>query len=116
MATTASGGQTYFPIPQQAYNSCVHIVTVAQQTWTAMVTQFAAENIAMGITQAGKTALIANALQEVNAYGSVGSLWQAYEALSRVHVTPDMAPFITTDRIQWMKNQMVTAISNLPTS
>jgi hypothetical protein len=113
MATAANGQPTYFPIPQASYDACVHIVTAAQIAWVQMVTQFAAENIAMGITQAGKTALIGQALQEVNTYGSTGSLWQAYGALSNVVVTPDMAPFLTTDRIAWMKNQMIQAISNL---
>ena len=113
MATAANGQPTYFPIPQAAYNQCVAIVVAAQTAWTRMVTQFAAENIAMGITQANKTALIGNALQQVNAYGSVGSLWQAYGALSQVVITPDMAPFLTEDRIQWMKNQLILAISSL---
>lgn len=113
MATTPNGAQTFFPIPQQTYTACLTIVVKAQTTWAAMVQQFAAENIAMGITQAGKTGLIGTALQEVNMYGSVGSLWQAYDALNRVHITSDMAPFLTPERIQWMKNQMIAAISSI---
>lgn len=114
MATAANGQPTYFPIPQQSYNVCVSIVQAAQNAWLQMVTQFAAENIAMGITQAGKTGLIGNALQQVNTYGAVGSLWEAYAALSNVVITPQMAPFLTADRIQWMKNQLIQAIGNLP--
>jgi hypothetical protein len=114
MAIASNGQPTYFPIPQQSYDMCVSIVTAAQLAWVQMVTQFAAENIAMGITQAGKTSLIGNALQQVNTYGSVGSLWEAYAALSYVIITPEMAPFITADRINWMRNQLIQAIGNLP--
>jgi hypothetical protein len=114
MAIAASGKPTYFPIPQQSYDLCASIVIAAQTAWTQMVTQFAAENIAMGITQAGKTGLIGDALQQVNGYGAVGSLWEAYSALSRVQITPAMAPFITADRIEWMKNQIIEAIGSLP--
>lgn len=78
-----------------------------------MVAGFAAENIAMGITSAGKTLLISGALYEVAVYGSQGSLWQAYNALSNVKITPEMAPFLTDARIQWMKNKMIAAISTL---
>ena len=112
----AALGQTYFPIPQHSYDLCLKIVTTAQTTWLAMVSQFAAENIAMGISQAGKTSLIADALYEVSVYGSTGSLWQAYAALSKVQITPEMAPFLTEDRLQWMKNKMIEAIASLPTS
>ena len=114
MAIGYNGNPTYFNIPQPEYNVCLEVVLAAQVAWAGMVAQFAAENIAMGITQANKTQLIASALQEVLTYGATGSLWQAYAALSNVVVTPEMAPFLTEDRIQWMKNQMIQAISSLP--
>lgn len=113
MATGFNGNPTFFPIPQQSYDQCLAVVVAAQKAWGGMVQQFAAENIAMGITQAGKTGLIGNALQEVNAYGATGSLWMAYGALSRVQITPEMAPFLTQARIEWMRNQMIQAISSL---
>src|SRR5271157_241945 len=114
MAKGFNGIPTFFPIPQPAYNQCLAIVQGAYTAWTGMVQQFAAENIAMGITQAGKTQLIANALQQVMVYGSTGSLWQAYAALSNVKVTPEMAPFLTEARIEYMRNVMIQIISNLP--
>ena len=110
MAKNPDGSDTYFQqIPQQSYNRCLQIVSNAQKEWAALVAGFAAENIAMGITQAGKTLLISDALYKVAVYGSQGSLWQAYNALSEVVVTPEMAPFLTADRIQWMKNKMIEA-------
>src|SRR5271166_4935951 len=89
-----TGIPLYFNIPIQEYVACLEIIQAAQNTWIQMVAQFAAENIAMGITQAGKTGLIANALQTVNNYGVTGSLWQAYSALNNVVITPEMSPFL----------------------
>jgi flagellar basal body rod protein FlgG len=114
MATGYNGIQTYFPIPQQAYNECLAIVQGAYASWQGMVQQFAAENIAMGITQAGKTQLISDALYQVMVYGSSGSLWQAYAELSNVVITPEMAPFLTEARIDYMRNVMIQIISELP--
>lgn len=114
MAIGFNGNPTYFNIPQAEYNACLSIIATAQSQWVEMVAQFAAENLAMGITQAGKTGLIADALQIVNTYGSTGSLWQAYNALNDVVITQDMAPYLTEDRIQWMKNVLIQTISNLP--
>jgi len=112
-AKNPDGSLTYFDLDQNVYNKCLSTVQKAQQTWTMLVAGFAAENIAMGITQSGKTGLIAKALNQVAVYGSQGSLWQAYNALSEVKVTPEMAPYLTDDRIQWMKNKMIQAISSL---
>lgn len=113
MAKNTDGTDTYFPIDQNVYNRCLAVVQHAQQQWAILVAGFAAENIAMGITQAGKAALIGSALNQVAVYGAQGSLWQAYFALSQVVVTPEMAPYLTHDRIEWMKNKMITAISSL---
>lgn len=114
MAVTSLGTQTFFPLPQASYNQCTLIVQTALSYWQQMIVIFAAENIAMGITQAGKTLLIANAMEQVAIYGSQGSLWQAYNELSNVVITPEMAPFLTEARIQWMRNQMITIIAMLP--
>lgn len=113
MALNSLGQPTFFTIPQPYYDKALATVIAAQTAWARMVQQFAAENIVMGITQAGKTGLIGGALNQVNVYGSTGSLWQAYEALNHVVITPEMAPFLTDDRIQWMRNQMIQAISSL---
>ena len=114
MAVNSLGIKTFFPLTQAEFNECAGIVEMALNYWQQMMITFAAENIAMGITQAGKTLLISNALEQVALYGSQGSLWEAYAALSSVVVTPEMAPFLTTERIQWMQNQMITIIAMLP--
>lgn len=103
----------FFGIPDAPYNRCAQIVTRAQDAWKIMVTQVAAENMALGITTSGKTKLISDALFKVQVYGSTGSLWEAYNELNHVVITPDMAPYITQARIEWMKNQLINAISSL---
>lgn len=103
----------YFNIPDPGYARCQQIVVNAQTAWQKLVIAVAAENIALGITQSGKTKLIADALFPVMVYGSSGSLWEAYNELNKVKITPDMAPYITHDRLEWMKNQLIQSISSL---
>jgi hypothetical protein len=116
MATNPDGSSTYFPLPgpqgQAVYNQCLSVVKQAQVAWATMVSEFAAENLAMGITQA-QAAMIGAALNQVMIYGSEGSLWLAYAALSNVVVTPEMAPFLTEDRLAWAKNKMIQVIAQL---
>lgn len=103
----------FFHIPDGPYARCTQIVNNAINAWHNLVVTVAAENIAMGITASGKTKLIADTLYPVMVYGTSGSLWEAYNALSQVKVTPEMAPFITQARIEWMKNQLVQALGSL---
>lgn len=114
MAIAANGQPTYFPqIPQANYNKAFVMVLAAQAAWSGMVQQFAAENLACGITNA-QAVLIGSAMMQVSTYGAQGQLWLAYNALSSVIVTPQMSPFLTAARIQWMKNTMIDAIAALP--
>lgn len=103
----------FFGIPDGPYLRCQQIMHNSINAWQTLVIQVAAENIALGITTSGKTKLIADALFPVMTYGSCGSLWEAYNALNQVNITPDMAPYITHARIEWMKNQLIQAISTL---
>lgn len=112
-ARNPDGSYTYFDLDQNLYNKCLSTVVKAQQTWATLVAGFAAENIAMGVTQTGKAGLIGNALNEVSMYGAQGSLWQAFLAIDRVVVTPEMYPYLTKDRLEWMKNKMIEVIGNL---
>lgn len=113
MALNSDGSETYFTqIPQGPYNQCLSIVQLAQATWTLTVAQFAAENLAMGISEE-QGQLISSALNQVMTYGSEGSLKLAYSALSQVVITPQMAPFLTEERIQWMRNKMITVMAKL---
>lgn len=112
MAINPDGTPTYFNLPQYAYDKCLSVVQKAQSTWTILVAEFAAENLALGITK-DQAVLVGTALNQVMVYGAEGSLWLAYAALSEVVVTPEMAPFLTQDRVQWMRNKMIQVISGL---
>ncbi len=104
---------SYFNLPQPTMQYCAAKVLAAQQAFQVLVTAVAAENVAMGITSSGKTKIIADALEPVVFYGTTGSLWEAYNALQQVKVTPEMAPYLTQDRLNWMKNQLLAAIATL---
>lgn len=103
----------YFNIPDPTFARCQQVMHNAINAWQTLVVIVAAENLALGITQSGKTKLIADALFPVMMYGSCGSLWEAYNALNQVKVTPEMAPYVTAARLEWMKNQLIQAISTL---
>jgi hypothetical protein len=103
----------FFGIPDAEYNVCVGIVNNAINAWRGLVVTVAAENVAMGITQQGKTKLIADAMAPIMNYGNSGSLWEAYNALSQIQITPEMHPYITAARVEWMKNQLITIIAAL---
>lgn len=103
----------YFHIPDGPYNRCQQIVNNAINAWHNLVVTVAAENIALGITNSGKTKLISDTLFPVMVYGSIGSLWEAYSELGKIKITPEMAPYLTEDRLEWMKNQLIQTISSL---
>jgi hypothetical protein len=103
----------YFGIPDVEYNACVNIVTNAINDWHNLVVTVAAENVAMGITQQNKTKLVADTLMPIMLYGSTGSLMEAYLALNDIVITPDMAPYITPDRVIWMQNELMKIMQSL---
>jgi late competence protein required for DNA uptake (superfamily II DNA/RNA helicase) len=88
-------------------------VEQAQNLFKQIVNDFAGENLLAQITAAGKTKLIQDAVQEVLNYGNAGSLWEAYCAVERVKITPQMAPFLTGARKAEFKNKLVEALSKL---
>jgi hypothetical protein len=67
----------------------------------------------MGITASGASQIVADALEDVYYYGTAGALWLCYQALGEVVITPEMAPYLTADRILWMRNRLITVIDQL---
>lgn len=103
----------FFNVPDPAFARCQQIVNNAINGWRSLVVTVAAENIAMGITQQGKTKMVSDALINVMIYGQTGSLWEAYNELNKIVITPEMAPYITEARREWIKNQLIQIISTL---
>lgn len=70
--------------------------------------EFAAENVAMGITQAGKTKLIADTCQQAFYYLSTGSLYEARTAMLELVLTEEMSPYLTEARLISFINKLET--------
>ena len=70
--------------------------------------RFTAENIVMGITQAGKTELIGETLRDLSYWTSTGSLYCALGEIQKLKTTftPEMSPFITLARLVSFENQI----------
>ena len=85
----------------------------ARNAFDEMINRYGGENVIMGITSAKKTKLISDVLEDVSRYGSQGSLWEAYNALSKIKITNEMAPFFTEIKRQEMKNKIIEILSSL---
>ena len=88
-------------------------VQKAKDGFNQLINEFGGENIIAQITAAGKTKLISDAVSDVVKYGSIGSLWEAYIAVERINITPEMAPFLTDARRKEFKNRIIDIISGL---
>jgi len=74
-----------------------------------MIYEFAAENIAMGITQAGKTKAVADELRDLNYYMRSYSLYEVMAEIDRLiaaGIDPTLAPFMTDARMTDFKNKI----------
>ena len=74
-----------------------------------IIIEFAAENIAMGITQLGKTKAVADYLADVMRYAQTGSLYEVLAEIQRLEglgLPADLAPFITTERLALFKGKI----------
>jgi hypothetical protein len=74
----------------------------------SLTLDFATENVMLGITQAGKTKLIADTCQQAFYYLSTGSLYEARTEMLAIVVTEEMAPFLTTARRLAFVNKIET--------
>jgi len=81
--------------------------------FNTIMVQYAAQNVLMGITQAGKTQLIADTLTNVLGYGQTGSLYCAITALQNIQLTPEMAPFLTSQVISNLVSQAQSLLASL---
>lgn len=81
--------------------------------FTELMIEYAAQNVLLGITQAGKTELISDTLLPVMQYGESGSLYAAISALQAVQLTDDMAPFLTAAVITDLINKATSVLTSL---
>ena len=67
---------------------------------------FVSENIALGITQAGRTKAVTEALEPVLMNLRNGSLYEVLAEIEKVTYDPELVPFITEARVRTMKNKV----------
>ncbi len=94
----AHAGDTLAP-----YRALIHN---AMRFFDDLMVSFAAENITLGITQAGKTKAVADYLQNILHYGQTGSLYEVIneiEALKIAGLPTELEPFVTTSRLNSFK-------------
>lgn len=74
-----------------------------------LIVDFAAENVLMGITQAGKTKDVADYLSNVMRYAQSGSLYEVIAEVDRLvadGLPANLEPFITTARMAEFKSRV----------
>lgn len=84
------------------------IINNAKLFFNELSTKFAAENVLMGITQAGKTKDVIDFTEKLFIYGNTGSLYEVIAEIDYL-LTQDMtglSPFVTTARLNAFKAQV----------
>ena len=74
-----------------------------------LIIEFASENIAMGITQAGKTKKVSDYLANVTRYAQTGSLYEVINELDRLMLEglpQELEPFVTEIRLNTFKQKI----------
>jgi len=85
------------------------VVRGAMDFFSTMMVHFAAENVTMGITQAGKTKEAADYLSVVMRYGQSGSLYAVMNEIDTLvsnGVPASLSPFVTSARLTDFKSEV----------
>jgi len=98
------------PTTEEQAAMLAKILEDAKTFGNALIVQFAAENIAMGITNVGKTRAVADYCHKLQYYLSNGSLYAAKEEIEDMIDEPpsELAPFITAQRLTIYLNKIKT--------
>jgi predicted P-loop ATPase len=86
------------------------VISEAMEFGRTLVVDFAAENVLMGITQAGKTKAVADYLSDVSRYTQTGSLYEVISEIDRLiqeGLPSDLEPFITESRLIAFKQKII---------
>ncbi len=92
-----------------------NLVQSAMEFGRSLMIDFAAENVRMGITQAGKTKAVLNYMISVKEAIDTGSLYTAMDevdALILATVPQDLDPFITEARLLAFKQKILDWLSS----
>lgn len=96
------------PTVDEQTEALAKVIQKARLFGDATIAQFALENVAMGITQAGKTRAVADYCQKLQYYMSTGSLYAALEEIQDIadNTPPELAPFVTPERLAVYTNKI----------
>lgn len=96
------------PTLQESMETLSKILRDARVFGDALIVQFAFENVAMGITQAQKTRIVADYCQKLQYYASTGSLYAALEEIESIsdNIPAELAPFVTAERLLVYANKI----------
>lgn len=102
-------------LAQLAVTATEALVGKAMDKGAELIKKFAAENIRLGITQAGKTKVVRQAMAEATAALSTGSLYDAMDEMRAIPEDKKDATFITDERLLAAINE-IEAYLGLPAS
>lgn len=96
------------PTADEQTEALAKVIQKARLFGDATIAQFALENVAMGITQAGKTRAVADYCQKLQYYTSTGSLYAALEEIQELsqNTPAELAPFVTSARLSVYANKI----------
>jgi hypothetical protein len=96
--------------PSSPNEWAIQIISGAINFANGLIIEFAGENVAMGITQAGKTKAVADYLADLMRYAQSGSLYEVVNEIDRLILAGlpvDLEPFITETRMLAFKQRIL---------
>lgn len=88
----------------------VQRITAAIEFGNRLVIEFAADNVALGITQAGKTKEVVDYCNNMLRYIQSGSLYEVIhevDALINAGIPGNLAPFVTQEKLEMFKQKII---------
>ena len=107
---TTDGYEVYTPPLSDPLLPYKTIIENAIEYFNEVMVEFAAENITLGITVAGKTKDVADYLQNILRYGQSGSLYEVIaevDVLKLAGIPANLSPFVTDARLDAFKQKFV---------
>lgn len=92
------------------------IVRRAIEFFQESMIDFAGENVAMGITQAGLTKDVNDYLKNVALYGATGSLYEVVAEINTLisnGIPSEFSPFVTEDRMAVLRDRVLTYLGEI---
>ena len=92
----------------------MRIVSQAIEFGNTLIIEFAGENVALGITQSGKTKDVADYLADITRYCQTGSLYEVANEIDRIiseGIPSELDPFVNQTRLTEFKSKIMSYLS-----